>query len=57
MPPSTIPLTAVDEVKVTILVDNSLDLLIPGSEVAERFLFSPRWLAATVVTVPEVPTI
>jgi 7,8-dihydropterin-6-yl-methyl-4-(beta-D-ribofuranosyl)aminobenzene 5'-phosphate synthase len=45
MPPSTIPLTAVDEVKVTILVDNSLDLLIPGSEVAERFLFSPRWLA------------
>jgi 7,8-dihydropterin-6-yl-methyl-4-(beta-D-ribofuranosyl)aminobenzene 5'-phosphate synthase len=45
MPPSTIPLPAVDEVKITILVDNSLDLLIPDSEVAERFLFSPRWLA------------
>jgi 7,8-dihydropterin-6-yl-methyl-4-(beta-D-ribofuranosyl)aminobenzene 5'-phosphate synthase len=25
-------------------MDNSLDLLIPSSEVAQRFLFSPKWL-------------
>jgi 7,8-dihydropterin-6-yl-methyl-4-(beta-D-ribofuranosyl)aminobenzene 5'-phosphate synthase len=40
----TISPTAVDEVRVTLVMDNSLDLLIPSSEVAQRFLFSPRWL-------------
>ena len=40
----TIPLPAVNEVQITLIMDNSLDLLIPSSEVAERFIFSPRWL-------------
>lgn len=39
-----IPLAPVDEVIITLVMDNSLDLLIPGSEVAERFIFSLRWL-------------
>lgn len=44
MTQKTIPLPDVDEVKVTLLMDNSLDLLIPSIEVAERFIFSPKWL-------------
>lgn len=44
MTQTTIPLPEMNEVKVTLLMDNSLDLLIPSSEVAERFIFSPRWL-------------
>lgn len=39
-----IRLPEVDEVKITLLMDNSLDLLIPGSPVAERFFLSPKWL-------------
>ncbi len=42
---STISLLDVNEVKITLVMDNSLDLLIPSSEVAERFIFSDRWLA------------
>jgi 7,8-dihydropterin-6-yl-methyl-4-(beta-D-ribofuranosyl)aminobenzene 5'-phosphate synthase len=42
---STISLPEVNEVKITLVMDNSLDLLIPSSEVAERFIFSDRWLA------------
>ena len=34
----------VDEVRVTIIVDNSIDVLLPSSEVAERFLMGPKWL-------------
>lgn len=41
----TITLPEADQVKITLLVDNSLDLLMPGNEVAERFIFSPKWLA------------
>jgi len=37
-------LPAVDEVRITLVMDNSLDLLIPSTEVAQRFLFSPKWL-------------
>lgn len=39
-----IPLPAVDEVRITLIMDNSLDLMIPSSGVVQRFLFSPRWL-------------
>lgn len=39
-----INLLGVDEVKITLVMDNSLDLLIPSSEIAQRYLFSPRWL-------------
>jgi 7,8-dihydropterin-6-yl-methyl-4-(beta-D-ribofuranosyl)aminobenzene 5'-phosphate synthase len=39
-----IPLPAVDEVRITLVMDNSLDLLIPSSEIAQRFLFSPQGL-------------
>lgn len=39
-----IALTEVDEVKITLVMDNSLDLLIPSSEIAQRYLFSPKWL-------------
>lgn len=39
-----ISLHGVDEVKITLIMDNSLDLLIPSSEVAQRYFFSPRWL-------------
>jgi 7,8-dihydropterin-6-yl-methyl-4-(beta-D-ribofuranosyl)aminobenzene 5'-phosphate synthase len=39
-----IPLLAVDEVRITLIMDNSLDLLIPSSDVAQRFLFSPEGL-------------
>ena len=42
---STISLPEVNEVKITLVMDNSLDLLIPSSEIAERFIFSDRWLA------------
>jgi 7,8-dihydropterin-6-yl-methyl-4-(beta-D-ribofuranosyl)aminobenzene 5'-phosphate synthase len=41
----TISLSEVNEVKITLVMDNSLDLLIPSSEIAERFIFSDRWLA------------
>src|SRR5579862_1485385 len=34
---ATIPLLEVDEAQITIIVDNSLDLLIAGSEVARRY--------------------
>jgi 7,8-dihydropterin-6-yl-methyl-4-(beta-D-ribofuranosyl)aminobenzene 5'-phosphate synthase len=40
----TITLSAVDEIKITLVMDNSLDILMPSSEVAKRFFFSPRWL-------------
>jgi hypothetical protein len=39
-----ISLPAVDEARITLVMDNSLDLLIPSSEVAQRFIFSPKWL-------------
>ena len=41
----TISLSEVSEVKITLVMDNSLDLLIPSSDIAERFIFSDRWLA------------
>ena len=37
-------LPAVDEVKITLVMDNSLDILIPSSEIAQRYIFSPYWL-------------
>mgnify|MGYP001395008614 CR=1 FL=1 len=37
---SNIALREVDEVKVTILMDNTVDLLMPGSDVAQRFSLS-----------------
>jgi 7,8-dihydropterin-6-yl-methyl-4-(beta-D-ribofuranosyl)aminobenzene 5'-phosphate synthase len=40
----SIPLTAIDEAKITLIMDNSLDLLIPSSDIAKRFIFSPQWL-------------
>ncbi len=40
----TIQLPEVDEVRVTIIVDNSLDPLMASSEVAQRYPMSPRWL-------------
>lgn len=39
-----IALSEVDEVKITLVMDNSLDLLIPSSEIAQRYLFSSKWL-------------
>ena len=39
-----IPLTELDEVRITLVMDNSLDLLIPSSDIAARFIFSPKWL-------------
>jgi 7,8-dihydropterin-6-yl-methyl-4-(beta-D-ribofuranosyl)aminobenzene 5'-phosphate synthase len=37
-------LPAIDEVKITLVMDNSLDLLLPSSEIAQRYLFNPKWL-------------
>ena len=34
----------VDEVRVTTIVDNSVDILMASTEVAERYLMGPRWL-------------
>lgn len=39
-----IALKQVDEVRITLIMDNSLDLLIPSSDIAARFIFSPKWL-------------
>lgn len=39
-----ISLSAVDSVQITLIMDNSLDLLIPGTDNIERFFFSERWL-------------
>ena len=41
---ATIALPEVDEVKVTTIVDNTIDLLMASTEVAQRFPMSPRWL-------------
>jgi 7,8-dihydropterin-6-yl-methyl-4-(beta-D-ribofuranosyl)aminobenzene 5'-phosphate synthase len=41
----TISLPEVSEVNITLIMDNSLDLLIPSSEVAARFSSNPRWLS------------
>lgn len=41
MPNETIPLPELDEVTVTILVDNSVDVLMAGSPVAHRFPLRP----------------
>jgi 7,8-dihydropterin-6-yl-methyl-4-(beta-D-ribofuranosyl)aminobenzene 5'-phosphate synthase len=37
----SIPLPTVDEVKITLVIDNSIDLLMAGSEVAQRFPLMP----------------
>ncbi|HZU70587.1 MAG TPA: MBL fold metallo-hydrolase [Ktedonobacteraceae bacterium] len=42
MPQSTILLQPVDTVKVTIIMDNSLDLLMTGTEVAQRIKLGPH---------------
>ena len=34
----------VDEVRVTTIVDNSIDLLMAGTQVAERYFMGPKWL-------------
>ena len=34
----------VDEVRVTIVVDNTIDVLMASSEVAERYILGPKWL-------------
>ena len=34
----------VDEVRVTTIVDNSIDVLMASTEVAERYLMGPEWL-------------
>ncbi len=39
-----ITLPAIDEARITLVMDNSLDLLVPSSQVAQRFIFSPKWL-------------
>lgn len=39
-----IPLPEVDEVKVTTIVDNNIDLLLPSNDVVERYPLSPRFL-------------
>lgn len=44
MTTQSISLPAVDEAKITLVMDNSLDLLIPSSEIAQRYIFSPYWL-------------
>jgi 7,8-dihydropterin-6-yl-methyl-4-(beta-D-ribofuranosyl)aminobenzene 5'-phosphate synthase len=44
MKQKNILLLGVDEVKITLVMDNSLDLLIPSSEIAQRYFFSPKWL-------------
>ncbi len=42
MPDKRMPLPEVDEVKVTIVMDNSIDLLMSGSEVAQRMDLGPN---------------
>ena len=44
MSPQTIRLPEVDRARITLLVDNTYDMLIPSDELAERFPFSARWL-------------
>ena len=39
---SSIPLPTVDEVKITLVTDNSFDLLMAGTEVAQRFPLMPN---------------
>src|SRR5258708_22085667 len=39
---SMIPLPEVDEVKITIIIDNSVDILMAGTEVAQRFPLMPN---------------
>ncbi len=34
----------VDEVRVTTVVDNSIDILMASGEVAHRYLLGPKWL-------------
>ena len=41
--PSITPME-VDEVRVTTVVDNSIDMLMSSSDVAERYLLGPKWL-------------
>jgi len=36
-------LVEVKVARITLVTDNSLDLRIPGSEIVERFVLSPRW--------------
>jgi 7,8-dihydropterin-6-yl-methyl-4-(beta-D-ribofuranosyl)aminobenzene 5'-phosphate synthase len=43
MPPSQITLPEVDAVKIKIIMDNSIDLLMAGSDVAQRFPLSPNF--------------
>ncbi len=44
MDPQKISLSSVDRVQITLIMDNTLDLLIPGTENVERFFLSDRWL-------------
>ena len=46
-----ITLPEVDEVKVTIVVDNSIDMLLPSSDVVQRYPLGPQW----VNTLQDVP--
>jgi 7,8-dihydropterin-6-yl-methyl-4-(beta-D-ribofuranosyl)aminobenzene 5'-phosphate synthase len=39
-----IQLPMVDEAQITLIVDNSIDLLMPSSQIAQRFMFSQKWL-------------
>ena len=39
---SMIPLPEVDEVKITLIIDNSVDILMAGTEVAQRFPLMPN---------------
>jgi 7,8-dihydropterin-6-yl-methyl-4-(beta-D-ribofuranosyl)aminobenzene 5'-phosphate synthase len=44
MEPPQIQLPPVDEAHITLVMDNSIDLLMPSSQIAQRFMFSPKWL-------------
>ncbi len=34
----------VDEVRVTTVVDNTIDVLMASTDVAERYMLGPKWL-------------
>src|SRR5438045_4730598 len=48
MSSNTIPLLEVDEVQVSIIVDNTIDVLMAGSQVARRFRLKPNGFDETL---------
>ena len=44
MPQSYVIPVAVDDVRVTTVMDNTIDVLLASTDVAERYMLGPKWL-------------